>query len=60
MFKKGDKVEVTGREFTGQIGIIIGRDKLAVPGESQKSVWAVKLSHGTHKFYKEQLKLITD
>jgi hypothetical protein len=60
MFKKGDKVEVKGGEFTGQKGFITGPCKLSKPGEPQESGWAVKLSHGTYKFYKEQLKLISD
>lgn len=60
MFKKGDKVEVIGREFTGQKGTIVGPCKIAKPGEPQESGWAVKLSHVTYKLYEEQLKLITD
>lgn len=60
MFKKGDKVEVIGGEFTGQKGTIRGSCKISKPWEPQESGWAVKLSHGTYKFYEEQLKLITD
>ena len=58
MFKVGDKVIVTGREFTGQKGVIIGQNKLAIPGESSGKVWAVKLDSGiNYKFNEEQLKL---
>ena len=58
MCKVGDKVEVTGREFTGQKGVIIKPEKLAVPGEPQEPVWLVQLESGVrYKFYREQLKL---
>lgn len=58
MCKVGDKVVVTGREFTGQKGVIIKPDKLAVPGGPQESVWLIQLESGIkHKFYCEQLKL---
>lgn len=58
MFKVGDKVIVTGRQFTGKKGVIIRQDKIAIPGESSEKVWAVKLESGdNHKFYEEQLKL---
>jgi len=61
MFKPGDKVIVTGREFTGQKGVIIIQDKLAIPGEPSEKVWAVKLESGVnYKFYEEQLKLDDD
>jgi hypothetical protein len=59
MFKIGDIVEVKGGEFSGQKGTIIGACKIAKPGEPQEPAWAVKLSHGTYKFYEEQLKLVT-
>jgi hypothetical protein len=58
MFTVGDRVIVTGREFIGQKRVIIRKDKLAIPGESSETVWAVKLDSGiNYKFYKEQLKL---
>jgi len=60
MFKKGDKVAVKGGEFAGQRGVITGPCKISQPGEPQESGWAVKLPHGTYKFYEEQLKLIRD
>lgn len=61
MFRPGDGVIVTGREFTGQRGVILRQDKLAVPGESSKEVWAVRLESGvSHKFHEEQLRLDED
>jgi hypothetical protein len=61
MFKPGVKVIITGRQFTGQKGVIIRRDKLAIPGESSQEVWAVKLESGVnYKFYEECLKLDED
>lgn len=58
MFKLGDKVIVTGSQFTGQKGVIVRQDKLVIPGESSAKAWAVKLESGVvYKFYGEQLQL---
>jgi hypothetical protein len=47
MFKKGDKVEIIGREYTGPKGTVRRKCKISKSGEPQESGCAVKLSHDT-------------